>query len=189
MNDNSDLDFIAFKDPGWGNDFPNLVTLINSEADAARAQVPPCALGAIIMRESGGRNVLQAGMPAGPGAGVGYCQITYAVNWSDPTQPTFAFDGQTFDLWDAASNLYVAAAVFLKAAVVAMQRLQGQAGVIAMPQPILFYAFACYNRGVKTITDIINSGGDAASVDAATTNNYASGTFALYTQALQASRM
>jgi hypothetical protein len=70
-----------------------------------------------------------------------------------------------------------------------MQRLRSKVGATAMPLPILFYAFASYNAGATKITDVISSGGDAAAVDAATTGNYASGTLALYTQAVQASRM
>lgn len=184
-----ELDFVQFKDPGWGNDFPKLVPLINSQANAPQAEVPPCALGAIVMRESGGRNVLQKGKPPGPGAGVGYCQITYGVNWPDTEHPTFTFHRQIFDLWDPTSNLYVGAAAFLKLALAAMQRLRSKVGATAMPLPILFYAFASYNAGATKITDIISSGGDAAAVDAATTGNYASGTLALYTRAVQASRM
>jgi hypothetical protein len=187
MSVGGEPDCVPFKDPGWGNDFPQLATTINAEASAAGARVPPCALGATIMRESHGQNVLQAGKPPGPGAGVGYCQITSGVNWSDLKHPTYAFASKVYDLWDPASNLYVGAAAFLAPAIGKMTTLQAKLGPIAMPNPVLFYAFACYNQGIGKITGIIEAGGDAAAVDAATTKHYASGTLVLYDQAVKVS--
>jgi hypothetical protein len=44
--------------------------------------VQPCMLAAIVARETGGQNILQIGMPPGPGCGVGLTQITSGVDWT-----------------------------------------------------------------------------------------------------------
>ena len=94
---------------------PSLVNSINNQARAAG--VPPCALAAIVMRESGGKNIMQVGVPPGPGCGVGLTQITYGVDWSSPANPTYALNGVTYSLMDPSSNLYVAAKGFLVSAI------------------------------------------------------------------------
>ena len=75
-------------------------------------RVEPCMLAAIVDRETGGRNIFQIGMPKGDGCGVGLCQITAGVAWTNPAAPTF----QGFALLDPLANLVVAARFFLEPA-------------------------------------------------------------------------
>lgn len=72
----------------------------------------PCMLAAIVARESGGQNIFQHGMPLGAGCGVGICQITYAVDWTNLTNP--GYPGVPGFLLDPKTNLYVAAHYFLE---------------------------------------------------------------------------
>ena len=79
-------------------------------AAVGESLVEPCMLAAIVSRESGGRNIFQVGIPAGEGCGVGLCQITANVSWSNLAQPTY----HGFQLLDPLSNLTVAARYFLE---------------------------------------------------------------------------
>jgi hypothetical protein len=74
----------------------------------------PCMLAALVLRESGGQNIFQKGVLPGPGCGVGLCQITYGVDWSDIINPTYP--GVPGLLLDPATNLKVAAHYFLEPA-------------------------------------------------------------------------
>jgi hypothetical protein len=173
------MDFSLFKAVGKFaiNDFPTIEKSINNQAHAAR--VPPCALAAIIMRESAGRNIFQEGVPHDdPNCGYGYAQITYGANRSDPEHPTFVLNGKTYDLFDPSSNLYIAAQAFLGPAISNMLALRQS---VSMPNEILYYAFGAYNAGFAAVARALHAGED---VDSVTTDNYASGTLALYHDAL-----
>jgi hypothetical protein len=178
------VDFVAFSVPtGWGNDFPSLVATIRNQANAAL--IPSCALAAIVKRESAGRNVFQEGVSHdSPDCGYGYCQITYGADRTDPEHPTYTLDGKSYDLFDASSNLYIAAKGFLAPAVSDMLKLRDAIGTAKMPQEILLYAFAAYNAGSYRVGQVIRGGGN---IDSLTTDNYASATLDLYHAALQAS--
>jgi len=177
------MDFVDFVVPqGWGNDFPQIAASINNQAHAAL--VPACALAAIVMRESGGRNIYQERMPHdSPDCGYGYCQITYGADRSDPNHPTYNVDGKTYDLFDPSSNLYVAAKGFLAPAITDMLNLRSSLGVGAMPQEILLYAFAAYNAGSYRVSQVIRAAGDPDSI---TTGGYGAATLAFYHTALAA---
>lgn len=141
---------------------------INNEAEIAG--VPPCALAAIVARETGGRNVLQDGMQAGdPECGVGLCQITAGVDWSNLSDPTY----QGFHLLKPADNLYVAAAYFLKGCISNALRLQ-RTDPIKFARfgggQVLYYAFAAYNEGAGAVNARFARGEDP---DGGTTDSYA----------------
>lgn len=160
------MDFVAFAD----TTIPAIYALrspINAEAQIAK--VPACALAAIVDNESEGRNVLQEGMPPGPGAGVGLCQITVGVDWSDLAHPKF----HGYDLWDEADNLYVAAAFFLAPAIQSALRLQRDdpTGFARFGDgQVLFYAFAAYNEGWGGVIARYRAGQNP---DGSTTDGYA----------------
>ena len=187
------MDPVAFVAPAtWGGDFvtPGFSKLINAQAEQVRAYpftVPPCALAAIVDRETGGRNIFQAGVPRGPGCGVGYAQITSGVDWSSLDHPAYSLSGESYDLTVAADNLYIAVAAFLAPSIDAMLRVRSVVGFQKMPEEILFYAFMGYNYGWDGIRQKIIEGLDAQALDALTTNAYGAGTFARYEAALVAS--
>lgn len=175
------MDFTRFSDPSqpainaWARDI---------NAEAIIAGVPPCALAAIVDNETDGRNILQEGMPAGPGAGVGLCQITAGVDWSNPDRPTY----ETYNLWDPAQNLYVAAAYFLAPAIADAARLQREdlAGFSRWGNgQVLWYAFAAYNEGWGGVYSRYAQG---LNPDDTTTNGYAQRAYAAYIEFLAASR-
>jgi hypothetical protein len=100
----------------WHPSLMQYASLYTKAANLSK-NVEPCMLAAITNRESGGRNVIQAGtnlttMLLGDGTrpGVGVCQITAGVDWTDLQSPKF----QTFELWDPLSNITVAALFFLQ---------------------------------------------------------------------------
>jgi hypothetical protein len=175
------MDFIRFVPlPAWQGDFVQIAPSINTQANAAR--VPPCGLAAIVMRESAGQNIFQYGVPHdSPDCGCGYCQITFGVDRTNPDQPKFLYGGQNYDLMNGDSNLLVAAQAFLAPAISSMLHLRQQIGMAKMPEQIMYYAFAVYNAGATAVSQAVVAGGN---VDAVTTDNYASGTYALYNQAL-----
>ncbi len=113
-------------------------------AAAAKATklVDACMLGAIVDRESGGRNVFQEGVAPGPGAGVGLCQITYGVDWSSVSTPVYPGFGR---LLDPLVNLRVAAIAFLEPA------------LATFPGNIIA-AFAAYNLGIGGVQNEIAEG-------------------------------
>jgi hypothetical protein len=179
------MDFVSFVVPqDWGNDFPSIQNAIRNQAHAAL--VPSCALAAIVKRESDGCDVFQEGVPHdSPDCGYGYCQITYGADRSDPEHPTYSFNGRSYDLMSADGNLYIAAQAFLAPAIAQMLKLRDAVGTNAMPQEILYYAFAAYNAGAYRVGQVIRSGGN---VDGVTTNRYASETLSLYQTAVNASQ-
>jgi hypothetical protein len=103
-------------DVSWHPSLMQYASLYTKAANLCK-NVEPCMLAAITNRESGGRNVIQAGtnlttMLLGDGTrpGVGVCQITAGVDWTDLKSPKF----ETFELWDPLSNITVAARFFLQ---------------------------------------------------------------------------
>ena len=163
------MDFIKFNCPSHPA-LQALASKINNEAIISK--VPPCALAAIVARETGGRNVLQDGCSPGPGCGVGLTQITAGVNWGYPQNPTF----QGYELMDEEQNLYVAGAFFLKPAIDQCLALRA-AHADAMQKPILYYAFCAYNAGLGAIIKALHDNTDP---DEGTTDHYGAGTLAFY---------
>ncbi len=147
---------------------------INLQAKATN--VPPCALAAIVEIESGGRNILQAGMPASDGCGVGLCQITYDVNWKNPAAPTY----NGFALLTPSANLYVAGRYFFRPAIDAAIALRNdyRAWMDTLGDgQLLWWAFAAYNAGP---TAIAVAAANKLDPDRATTDHYASRSLAVY---------
>ncbi len=174
------MDLVRFNDSST----PALMTFasdINAEAEIA--EIPPCALAAIVARETGGRNVLQDGadpatglLPDGTTAGVGLCQITSGVDWSKPSDPTY----QGYHLLRPADNLYVAASYFLRGLIADAERLarDNPTGFASCCKGQLLYAaFAGYNEGWGAVLKRVANGEDA---DGGTTDGYAAWTYAKY---------
>ena len=144
--------------------------------------VPPCFLAAIVKRETGGLNILQIGVTPGPGCGVGLCQITYDVNWDDPSRPTFSgANGREYVLQSVPDNLACAVVEFLTPLVGQMEGLRSASptlyGQCAAGQ-ILCGVAAGYNAGY---TAVANAVANAQQVDTVTENgNYASDVFRHY---------
>ncbi len=168
------MDFRAYADPA-NPAVDQYRYLINAQARSAN--VPPCALAAIVEIESGGRNVLQQGMPAGDGCGVGLCQITAGVEWDNPTSPTY--NGHA--LLAPNVNLSVAAHSFLRPAIDAAIALREDPRKAAWMQSVnsqlLFWAFAAYNGGTGFVTRCV--AGDE-NPDEWTTDHYAYRALAAY---------
>lgn len=124
-----------------------------TRAASGTSQVDPCMLAAIVHRESGGQNVLQFGLPPGPGCGVGLCQITAGVDWSNTMTPVYPGFGLLLDI-DV--NLRVAAVAFLDPL---LQQFQGNH----------LAAFAAYNAGAGAVQTALRAG---RSPDSVTTGGY-----------------
>ncbi len=127
-----------------------------SRAIGGTSLVDPCMLAAIVARESGGQNVLQYGMSPGPGCGVGLCQITSGVDWSNPATPVYPGFGLLLDI-DV--NLRVAAVAFLEPL---LQQFSGNHAA----------AFAAYNAGAGAVQNALRAGRSPDSVT--TDGNYGS---------------
>jgi hypothetical protein len=168
------MDFVRFKSPSH----PALNALapqINAEAEIAK--IAPCLLAAIVARETGGRNILQEGMPPGPGCGVGLCQITAGVSWTSITRPTF----QGYDLLNESDNLYVAAAYFLSPLASSAARAQAAnpaAFATSCRGQIVYAVAAGFNAGWGEVQSALARGADA---DGGTTNGYAADILSKYT--------
>ena len=128
-------------------------------AAAQTHAVDACMLAAIVLRESGGQNILQHGMQPGPDCGVGLCQITYNVDWTNIAAPAYPGYGS---LLDPDTNVRVAASVFL--------------------DPLLgifpgnhVAAFAAYNCGPNPVEQALKAGRSPDSVT--TGQNYGSDVF------------
>jgi membrane-bound lytic murein transglycosylase MltF len=166
------MDFIDYGDPSkpainrWRD-------LINRFAHAAN--VPPCALAAIVERESAGNPSAISG-----DGGFGLCQITAGVD----SHGVFTQTGAR--MLDPASNLETAARFFLAPAIAQCVALRAQVGprMDAISSEILFFAFCAYNAGFGAVDSAVTHDQNP---DARTTNHYGSGTLALYHGALAAS--
>ncbi len=104
--------------------------------------VQPCMLAAIVCRETGGQNILQIGMPPGPGCGVGLTQITSGVDWSVASAPTYPGYGP---LLDPQTNLRVCASEFLEP-------------LLNMFSDNHLAAFAAYNVGAGNVQQELKEG-------------------------------
>lgn len=174
------MNFIRFNAPSH----PELMQFQEAiNAEAIIAGVPPCALAAIVWRETGGQNILQIGVTPGPGCGVGLTQITAGVDWSNITAPTL----HGYNLMNPADNLYVAAAYYLAPAIAAAARLRrdnrNEFNRFGDGQQ-LYYAFAAYNAGSGAVQRALANGEDP---NTKTTDSYASDTYAKYLALVQES--
>lgn len=133
---------------------PALMQYAAAYSDAAQkaSLVQPCMLAAIVARETGGQNILQIGMPPGPGCGVGLTQITSNVDWTSPASPAYPGYGP---LLDVATNLRVCAIEFLDP-------------LLRMFPDNHVAAFAAYNAGPGAIAAALARG---QSPDALTTGH------------------
>jgi hypothetical protein len=172
-----DIEFAAPDHPGVNQ----WAVSINNQARAAK--IPPCALAAIVANETGGRNVFQEGMPHGPGCGVGLCQITSGVDWTNSDAPTYQANGQSWELLDPSSNLYVAARYYLQPALNDLldDRVKRQAAYARFSGEILYFTFAAYNAGLGEVLSCVAAGDDP---DAYTTDHYAARALKFYHQFL-----
>ena len=163
------MDFVAFNAPSHPS-LNALAVSINNQAKAGG--VPPCALAAIVANETGGRNVFQEGMPHAAGCGVGLCQITSGVNWTDPESPTYLADGKSWALLDPSSNLYVAAKYYLAPNIFDLldDREKHPAQYAEFSGEILYFAFAAFNAGLGEVISAVRVGHDP---DSWTSNHYA----------------
>ena len=115
-------------------------------------------------------------MTPGPGCGVGLCQITYGVDWTNLTRPTL----NGYDLLDPYSNLYVAANFFLGPAVSECKQAQStfadkyQASCAGQ---IVYGAAVAFNAGWDAVQMAMDRGIDA---DEYTTDRYATYVFDRY---------
>jgi hypothetical protein len=163
------MDFVAFNAPSHPS-LNALAVSINNQAKAGG--VPPCALAAIVANETGGRNVLQEGVAPGPGCGVGLCQITSGVDWTNMDQPTYQADGKSWALLDPSSNLFVAAKYYLAPNIFDLldDREKHPAQYAEFSGEILYFAFAAFNAGLGEVISAVRVGHDP---DGYTTNFYA----------------
>jgi len=175
------LDFVPFKPSDALSAVGRWAGSINNQSKAGR--VPPCALVAIVATETGGQNIFEIGVPQGPGAGAGLCQITDGVEWSNPDLPTFYGGGRQWGLMDPSSNLYVASRWFLAPAIdeclVLRERLPD--AMNRWSPEILFYAFASYNLGFGGVRDALLENDNP---DRFTSDSYATRAYASYKQYL-----
>lgn len=167
------MDFVVFNDPST----PDInFWRVEINTAAIKANIAPCLLAAIVDRESNGRNILQEGVPAGPGCGVGLCQITYNVDWSVLTRPTF----NNYFLLDPEQNLYVAANYFLGPAVSECAQAQSNwpdKFQTACAGQLAYGAAVAYNAGWDAVQMAMDREIDA---DRFTTNKYATYVFDRY---------
>jgi hypothetical protein len=167
------MDLIAFKYPS-DPDVNRWAAEINYACEGTT--VPPCLLAAIVKRESLGLNVFQEGVPRGAGCGVGLCQITYGVDWSDVNQPTY----DNLNLLVPSSNLHVAVNNFLEplvAQATAAQRGQPIAFAASCKGQVAYAVAAGYNAGWGAVEAAMLQNVDA---DTKTTDQYAQAVFERY---------
>jgi soluble lytic murein transglycosylase-like protein len=147
---------------------------INAAAQAAG--VPPCALAAIVERESNGNPNAKSG-----DGGWGLCQITSGVDANGVYTPT----GQ--HMLDPALNLEVAAKCFLASGIKDCLLLRERHGDVMnrFSDELLYFAFITYNAGFGTVQGAILNGDDP---DRFSTNRYGAGTLALYHNDVAASQ-
>jgi hypothetical protein len=174
------MDFVKFNDPSH----PELMQYQNNIVYAAgQGNIPSCLLAAIVWRETGGKNILQIGVPPGPGCGVGLTQITSGVDWTDINDPKY----QGYHLMQPADNLLVAATYFLKGLVqnaINAENNNPQAFQTSCRGQVIFAAACGYNAGWGAVTAAISAGVDA---DTKTTNGYGADVLAKYVALVTAS--
>jgi hypothetical protein len=174
------VDYIAFIPLDRTDPVGQWASEINAQAKVA--SIPSCLLAAIVNRESGGRNILQEGVPPGPGCGVGLCSITSGVSWAVLTRPEYLFQGQYWDLLDPSSNLFIAAKAFLLPALInctTLKQLCPDTTRRFGDGQLAFYVAATFNSGFSTVTKAVYAG---VSPDLYTTDNYGAAVLATYEQ-------
>ncbi len=159
------MDFVAYRDPSNAA-INQWAALVNQYANAS--SVPPCALAAIVERESGGNKDARSG-----DGGWGLAQITYGVD----ANGIYTATGQ--NMLDPASNLEVGAKYFLAPAIKECLLLRERYGstMNGINSEILYFAFIAYNAGFGTVHKSVAAGNDP---DPHSTNHYGAGTLALY---------
>lgn len=169
------IDYVPFNAPAPALEHvQQWAALINAEAQLAK--VPPCALAAIVCRESGGQDIPPQRGSKRAGRGVGLTRISTGVHWTDPGDPTY--DG--YHLLRPAENLYVCCAHFIAPLLANATRLQAgdPAGFARFGQgQILYYLFAAYNAGWASVTRLYAKDQDP---DSGTSDGYAADTFERY---------
>jgi membrane-bound lytic murein transglycosylase MltF len=132
--------------------------------------VPPCALAAIARRES--NFVASAQSDDG---GWGLCQITAGAS----ADGHYSRDGRLYNLLDARDNLVVAASYFLEPAIEDMIafRKTNTPFMDSISTEILFFAFCCYNEGIRGTENHISQ---RMNPDWWSTNSYGAGTLYNY---------
>ena len=166
------MDFRPFKthvtkeDPRQGR----WADLINDRA--RKFGVPPCAIAAIIARESDWDEKAVSG-----DGGYGLMQVTYLAYPPGIYQPTYE------NLLDGAVNMDVAVRDFLAPAVSYWAKARwGEPGLYSemqkySPGECVYYVFGEYNAGRSAIVSALVR---QENPDSVTTNDYCSGTLALY---------
>lgn len=179
------MDFVPFVVPtSWG--WPQgLSDIVNQKARLAG--VPSVALGTILEMETEGHNIFQRGVTRGPGCGVGECQITYDVDWTNLDNPLFygkKHRWRTYQLIQQHDNIECAAVEFLAPAIVQAVALALQYPGTPWSENAIYLAFAVYNAGYDAVSTQLELGLDP---DLATTDGYAGRAFALYEAAREKS--
>lgn len=166
------MDFVAYKDAS-NSAINQWAALINQYAGAS--SIPPCALAAVVERESGGNKNAKS-----PDGGWGLAQITYGVD----ANGVYTATGQ--NMLDPASNLEVACKYFLGPAIkeCLLLREQYSSTMNGINGEILYFAFIAYNAGFGTVQKAVAAGNDP---DAKSTNHYGAGTLAIYHRDVQRS--
>ena len=126
----------------WRPDIMAYEPAIDWAVDSAgNRSVSPMMVAAIIDRESNWRNIFQEGVERGTGCGVGLCQVTYGVDWTDMNKPKF----RGVDLTVPRYNIAVAIRNFLLPALQAFPNSHQE-------------AFDAYNLGIGGVQGEIAAG-------------------------------
>jgi|SRR5579872_797211 len=150
--------------------------LVNEQCKAASPPVPPCFIGALILRESSGD----------PNAhsfdgGWGLTQITAGVDDNG------VHTASGMKMLDPDSNIYVCVNYFVKGLIESAQKMHESYGkeMDAINPEILYFVACGYNAGFGTVQAAVSAGHDP---DKFTTDLYGHGVMENYHDALAASK-